>query len=141
MAVYEYLCRDCEAPFEVRRAMGDADSDVTCPSGHTDVRRKLSMFASVGAMGAAPGTMRAGPVPPVGVAAAPVGAGTELVPEERSLGSYPPRVELAMSVHLAQFGPLQLSVGGDREGTGWYDDDLRGGDPDGVSNGGTGPSW
>lgn len=55
MALYEYLCLDCETSFEVRRAMGDADSSVTCPSGHTDVRRKLSMFASVGARAASVG--------------------------------------------------------------------------------------
>lgn len=48
MALYEYFCRDCETSFELRRAMGDADRDVTCPEGHTDVRRKLSVFASVG---------------------------------------------------------------------------------------------
>ena len=51
MAVYEYLCRDCETSFEVRRAMGDADVSVMCPSGHTDVRKKLSMFASIGPRG------------------------------------------------------------------------------------------
>ena len=59
MALYEYLCRDCEESFELRRAMGDADREVACPSGHTNVRRKLSVFASVGAAagaGAAPAT-------------------------------------------------------------------------------------
>ncbi len=49
MALYEYVCRDCDLSFELRRAMADADSSVTCPQGHTEVRRKLSMFASVGA--------------------------------------------------------------------------------------------
>jgi putative FmdB family regulatory protein len=49
MALYEYLCRDCDTSFELRRSFGDADRDVTCPSGHTDVRRKLSVFAAVGA--------------------------------------------------------------------------------------------
>ena len=48
MALYEYLCLDCETSFEVRRAMSDTDGAVTCPSGHTDVRRKLSTFVSVG---------------------------------------------------------------------------------------------
>ena len=48
MALYEYVCRNCDLSFELRRAMADADSSVTCPRGHTDVRRKLSMFASVG---------------------------------------------------------------------------------------------
>src|SRR4051794_16537208 len=49
MAFYEYLCRDCDTSFELRRAMVDADDPVTCPNGHTDVRRKLSVFASIGA--------------------------------------------------------------------------------------------
>ena len=62
MALYEYLCRDCETSFEVRQAMGDADSGgVSCPSGHTDVRRKLSVFASMGARGRAMTTTGPGP--------------------------------------------------------------------------------
>ena len=48
MALYEYVCSDCGTSFELRRAMGDGDRAVTCPSGHTEVRRKLSVFASVG---------------------------------------------------------------------------------------------
>lgn len=49
MALYEYLCRECETSFEVRRPMRDAEGDVTCPDGHRDVRRKISVFAAVGA--------------------------------------------------------------------------------------------
>ena len=49
MALYEYLCRECQAPFEVRRSMEAVEGQVICPRGHTDVRRKLSVFASVGA--------------------------------------------------------------------------------------------
>lgn len=49
MALYEYFCRECETTFELRRPMRDADSSVTCPAGHLDVRRKISVFASVGA--------------------------------------------------------------------------------------------
>ena len=60
MALYEYLCRDCQTSFEARRAMDEADSGVTCPSGHTDVRRKLSMFASVGVRGTVAPTATAG---------------------------------------------------------------------------------
>jgi len=58
MALYEYVCRECDSTFELRRAMAEADVAVTCPNGHTEVRRKLSVFAAVGA--AAPG---AGPAP------------------------------------------------------------------------------
>jgi putative FmdB family regulatory protein len=53
MALYEYLCRDCDTSFEVRRAMGDTDGAVACPSGHTDVRRKLSTFVPVGSRASA----------------------------------------------------------------------------------------
>ena len=49
MALYEYFCRECETSFEVRRPMRDADSGVTCPDGHRNVRRKISVFAAVGA--------------------------------------------------------------------------------------------
>lgn len=48
MALYEYRCRECDTSFELRRAIGDADRDVTCPASHTDVRRRLSVFAAVG---------------------------------------------------------------------------------------------
>jgi putative FmdB family regulatory protein len=60
MALYEYVCRDCDTSFELRRAMSAGDGGVTCPSGHTDVRRKLSVFASVGVTAGA-GTDRPGP--------------------------------------------------------------------------------
>ena len=60
MAFYEYVCRECDISFDLRRAMGDADRDVTCPNGHADVLRKLSVFASVGAS-AATATVRPGP--------------------------------------------------------------------------------
>lgn len=65
MALYEYVCRDCDESFELRRAMGDADRDVTCPNGHTEVRRKLSVFASVGAS-AGPGPSGSVPAPSSG---------------------------------------------------------------------------
>jgi putative FmdB family regulatory protein len=52
VAVYEYRCSTCDDTFEQRRAMADADSGVACPSGHTEVRRLLSVFASTGKAGA-----------------------------------------------------------------------------------------
>jgi putative FmdB family regulatory protein len=52
MARYEYLCKDCGAPFEVQRSMADAEGDdVRCPAGHTAVRRRFSVFASLGSGG------------------------------------------------------------------------------------------
>ena len=75
MALYEYLCRDCQTSFEVRRPMGEVDGSVACPSGHTDVRRKLSTFVSVGARAttAAGGVVPL--VPPEGAAAGTCGCG------------------------------------------------------------------
>jgi putative FmdB family regulatory protein len=46
--LYEYRCIDCEGVFEVRRSMADADAEVRCPDGHTQVRRLLSVFATAG---------------------------------------------------------------------------------------------
>lgn len=45
---YDYRCATCDDTFEVRRSMAD-ESPVECPSGHADVKRLLSVFASVGA--------------------------------------------------------------------------------------------
>jgi putative FmdB family regulatory protein len=45
--VYEYQCAECHTGFERRVSMADADV-VTCPNGHTSVRRLLSVFATSG---------------------------------------------------------------------------------------------
>ena len=52
MARYEYRCRTCDDRFELRRPMAEADAPASCPSGHPDVVRLLSVFATVGAAGA-----------------------------------------------------------------------------------------
>ena len=44
--VYEYRCVECDARFEQRRAMADADASTACPAGHPNVRRLLSVFAA-----------------------------------------------------------------------------------------------
>lgn len=54
MATYEFRCRACGSTFEERRAMADADLPATCPSGHTDTTRLLSVFAATGAAAPAP---------------------------------------------------------------------------------------
>ena len=54
MATYEFLCRPCGDVFEVSRPMAVADAPTACPSGHTDTKRLLSVFASTGA--ASPGS-------------------------------------------------------------------------------------
>ena len=48
VARYDYRCTICDEAFEVRRSMTD-DSPVTCSQGHAEVRKLLTMFASVGA--------------------------------------------------------------------------------------------
>ena len=65
MARYEYRCRTCDDRFELRRPMAEADAPAACPSGHADVVRLLSVFATVGAAGGS------GPAP----AATPSGGG------------------------------------------------------------------
>ena len=60
MALYEYVCTTCGAPFEVRRAMTEPEGPVSCPGGHATTKRKLSSFASLGAP-----TAQLAPVGPV----------------------------------------------------------------------------
>ncbi|MEO6156670.1 MAG: zinc ribbon domain-containing protein [Ilumatobacteraceae bacterium] len=49
MPLYEFRCRTCDETFEVRRPMSEAGLPATCPDGHDDAVRLLSVFASVGA--------------------------------------------------------------------------------------------
>ncbi len=49
MPLYEFRCRTCDEAFEVRRPMAQANDPATCPAGHADSVRLLSVFASVGA--------------------------------------------------------------------------------------------
>ncbi len=61
MPLYEFKCRTCDDTFEVRRPMSEASQPATCPHGHADAVRLLSVFASVGAAGsAAPAARPAG---------------------------------------------------------------------------------
>ena len=48
MPAYDFRCRTCETTFEVRRPMAEAGDPATCPDGHEDAVRLLSVFASVG---------------------------------------------------------------------------------------------
>jgi len=52
MPLYEFRCRSCDITFEERRAMANANDPATCPEGHADAIRLLSVFASVGASSA-----------------------------------------------------------------------------------------
>ncbi|MFZ1489443.1 MAG: zinc ribbon domain-containing protein [Ilumatobacteraceae bacterium] len=49
MPLYEYRCRTCDAAFELRRPMAEANEPASCPEGHQGAVRVLSVFASVGA--------------------------------------------------------------------------------------------
>ncbi|MCB0995333.1 MAG: zinc ribbon domain-containing protein [Acidimicrobiales bacterium] len=68
MPFYEFRCRTCATTFTERRSMSESDAPATCPEGHTDTQRMLSVFATSGA--AVGGPAPAGPAP----AAAPCGA-------------------------------------------------------------------
>jgi putative FmdB family regulatory protein len=52
MPTYEFRCRTCQDSFEVRRPMSESDDPATCPAGHADTARLLSVFARTGASGA-----------------------------------------------------------------------------------------
>jgi len=46
MPTYEYRCLTCSTVFEQRRSMADSDAPASCPSGHADTKRLLSVFAA-----------------------------------------------------------------------------------------------
>ncbi|RLC93192.1 MAG: zinc ribbon domain-containing protein [Chloroflexi bacterium] len=47
MPIYEYECTVCGARFELRRNVGQSDSEVKCPKcGADNTRRLLSLFAA-----------------------------------------------------------------------------------------------
>lgn len=54
MPLYEYRCRTCDTTFEARRTMAEADEPSTCPQGHVEVKRLLSVFAAGRASASAP---------------------------------------------------------------------------------------
>jgi putative FmdB family regulatory protein len=54
--LYEFRCKTCDDTFEVRRSMAESNLPATCPEGHENAVRLLSVFASVGASGGASST-------------------------------------------------------------------------------------
>jgi putative FmdB family regulatory protein len=66
MPVYEFRCRTCDTTFESRRPMAESDAAATCPDGHHDTVRLLSVFASVGAASASSSPSGAGSGVPCG---------------------------------------------------------------------------
>jgi putative FmdB family regulatory protein len=47
MPLYEYRCRTCDDTFQLLRSVDAADTGVTCPGGHADTVRALSLVAPV----------------------------------------------------------------------------------------------
>jgi putative FmdB family regulatory protein len=43
--LYDFRCRTCGDTFEVRRAMADAAAPATCPAGHADTVKLMSLVA------------------------------------------------------------------------------------------------
>jgi putative FmdB family regulatory protein len=48
MPLYEYRCTTCEAVYEARRSMAEADDPGRCPAGHTGAVRRWPVFATTG---------------------------------------------------------------------------------------------
>ena len=46
MPLYEYYCPTCKTRFELLRAMSEASDATTCPSGHRNAERILSLVAA-----------------------------------------------------------------------------------------------
>jgi putative FmdB family regulatory protein len=64
MARYDFRCRTCGSTFEVQRPMAQASDPATCPDGHDDTVKLLSMVAVGGR--ATPGPSAAPPPPMTG---------------------------------------------------------------------------
>jgi putative FmdB family regulatory protein len=64
--IYEYRCQTCDAVYEARRSMAEADAPATCPEGHVGARRLLPVFATTSGGSAAE---------PAGMCGAPVAGG------------------------------------------------------------------
>jgi putative FmdB family regulatory protein len=50
--MYEFKCRDCHDTFEVNRPMSESSAPATCPSGHSDTVKLLSMAGLAGSASA-----------------------------------------------------------------------------------------
>ena len=46
MPLYEYHCSNCDTDFELLRPMSRSSERATCPSGHRNARRLVSVFAA-----------------------------------------------------------------------------------------------
>ncbi|GAB3908190.1 zinc ribbon domain-containing protein [Kibdelosporangium lantanae] len=55
MPTYEFKCRDCHDTFELNRPMSESSAPATCPSGHTDTVKLLTMAGLAGNVSAPAG--------------------------------------------------------------------------------------
>ena len=46
MPLYEYYCPVCDQRFELLRPMARAGEPATCPAGHADAERLISVFSA-----------------------------------------------------------------------------------------------
>ncbi|MCG8921360.1 zinc ribbon domain-containing protein [Lentzea sp. CC55] len=53
MPTYEFRCRTCDDTFELQRPMSESSSPASCPDGHADTVKLLSM-AGIGGTRQAP---------------------------------------------------------------------------------------
>jgi putative FmdB family regulatory protein len=51
---YDFRCRTCGDTFEVTRPMADASAPATCPAGHRDTVKLMSLVAVGGRADAGP---------------------------------------------------------------------------------------
>jgi len=47
MPLYEYYCHVCDQKFELLRPMSRAGEAATCPAGHADAERLISVFSAL----------------------------------------------------------------------------------------------
>ena len=45
MPLYDFRCRTCGDTFKLRRSMADAGDPATCPAGHRDTVKLMSLVA------------------------------------------------------------------------------------------------
>jgi putative FmdB family regulatory protein len=51
---YEFRCRECGSTFDVRRPMSESSAPATCPDGHDDTVKLLTMAGLAGSPAAGP---------------------------------------------------------------------------------------
>ncbi|HEU5470053.1 MAG TPA: zinc ribbon domain-containing protein [Actinophytocola sp.] len=54
MPTYEFRCRECGSTFDVQRPMAESAAPATCPDGHDDTVKLLTMAGLTGGAGPAP---------------------------------------------------------------------------------------